>query len=77
MKPLGDITETLMVLIAGNPGINFTFDYDYDKNEQPLSFNTREIRADLENIPINAPQVLSVLRRYLSESLNAIKKKVV
>src|SRR5512140_994843 len=27
MKPLGDITETLIVLIAGNPGVDFTFNY--------------------------------------------------
>jgi hypothetical protein len=77
MKPLGDITETLVVLIAGNPEIDFTFTYDYDKGEQPFTFDTREIRTDLENIPINAPEVLSVLRRYLSASLNDIKNKVV
>jgi anti-sigma regulatory factor (Ser/Thr protein kinase) len=77
MKPLGDITETLLVLIAGNPEIDFTFDYDHDKDMEPFSFDTREIRADLENIPINMPQVLSVLRRKLSSALNDIKNKVV
>ena len=77
MKPLGDITETLVVLIAGNPEIDFTFTYDYDKGGQPFTFDTREIRADLENIPINAPGVLSFLRRYLSASLHDIKNKVV
>jgi hypothetical protein len=77
MKPLGDITETLIVLIAGNPDIDFTFDYDYDKKEDPFSFDTREVRADLENIPISAPQVLSVLRRSLSSALNDIKNKLV
>jgi anti-sigma regulatory factor (Ser/Thr protein kinase) len=77
MKPLGDITETLMVLIAGNPEIDFTFTYDYDKGKQPFAFDTREIRADLENIPINAPEVLTVLRRNLSRFLTDIKNKVV
>ncbi len=77
MKPLGDIAETLAVLIAGNPEIDFAFTYDYDKAEPPFSFDTREIRADLENIPINAPEVIAVLRENLRVSLNDIKKKVV
>lgn len=76
MKPLGDIAETLMVLIAGKPEIDFTFDYDYDKNEEPLSFDTREVRADLENIPINMPEVLSSLKHKLSAALNDIKSRV-
>jgi len=77
MKPLGDIAETLAVLIAGNPDIDFSFTYDYDKGDGPYSFDTREIRAELENIPINAPEVISVLRRSLSAALNDIKNKVV
>ena len=77
MKPLGDITETLAVLIAGNPETDFVFTYDYDKAESPFSFDTREIRPDLENIPINAPEVISVLKDNLRASLNDIKKKVV
>lgn len=77
MKPMGDIAETLAVLIAGSPEIDFVFTYDYDGAESPFSFDTREIRADLEDIPINAPEVLSVLRDNLKTSLNDIKKKVV
>lgn len=76
MKPLGDIAETLAVLIAGNPDIDFAFTYDYAEGEPTFSFDTRDIKADLDNIPITAPEVLSVLRRYLSASLNDIKNKV-
>ena len=77
MKPLGDIAETLAVLIAGNPDIDFAFTYDYDRGDRPFSFDTRDIRADLEDIPINAPEVISVLRHSLSASLHDIKNKVV
>ncbi len=76
MKPLGDISETLAVLIVGNPEIDFAFTYDYDKSEPAFSFDTREIRADLGNIPINAPEVISVLRENLRVALNDIKNKV-
>ncbi len=77
MKPLGDIAETLAVLIAGNPDIDFSFTYDYDKDGSPFTFDTRDIRAELENIPINAPEVISVLRNSLGSALNDIKNKVV
>lgn len=76
MKPLGDIAETLVVLIAGNPDIDFAFIYDYDKGDRPFSFDTRDIRAELENIPINAPEVISVLRHSLNMSLTDIRNKV-
>ncbi len=77
MKPLGDVAETLMVLIAGNPYIDFALTYDYAEGEPSFSFDTRDIRVDLGDIPITTPEVLSVLKRYLNSSLNDIKKKVV
>ncbi len=77
MKPVGDIAETIAVLIAGNPDIDFSFTYDYDKGDVPLTFDTRDIRAELEDIPINAPEVISALRNFLGSALNDIKNKVV
>jgi len=77
MKPLGDIAETLTVLIAGNPDIDFSFTYDFDMGSGPFAFDTRDIRAELENIPINAPEVISFLRNSLGAALNDIKNKVV
>jgi len=77
MKPLGDMAETLIVLIAGNPETDFVFTYDYDKSDRPFSLDTRDIRTELGDIPINAPDVISVLRGYLRRSLNDIKNKVV
>jgi hypothetical protein len=73
MKPMGDIAETLIVLIAGNPGTDFTFTYACDKGDRPFSFDTRDIRAELGDVPINTPEVLSVLRDFLRRSLNDIK----
>ena len=75
MKPLGDIAETLLVLIAANPGIYFTFDYDYDKGTSPFSFDTREIRVELEEVPINSPAVLSALRKHLGTAFSGIRSK--
>jgi anti-sigma regulatory factor (Ser/Thr protein kinase) len=66
-KPLGDIGATIMVLIAGNPGIDFLFTYDKDGNIYRL--DTREIKGELEEIPINSPEVLKLIRDDIDKGL--------
>ena len=39
-KPIGDINETIRVLVAGNPGIDFL--YEHKKNNSLYCFDTRE-----------------------------------
>jgi anti-sigma regulatory factor (Ser/Thr protein kinase) len=73
MKPLGSISETLVVLIAGNPHIDFLFTYTKDTNT--FSLDTRQIKETLEDIPITSPPVLTFLRNYLNTSLSDIHKQ--
>ncbi|MDH4230960.1 MAG: ATP-binding protein [Nitrospirota bacterium] len=75
MKPLGDITETLVVLIAGNPQVDFLFTYRINSNE--FSLDTREVRKELGSVPITTPDVLSFLRDYLRTSLRDINSDIV
>lgn len=70
MKPVGNIPETLLVLIAGNPSIDFHFTCTTDTNT--FSLDTREIKETLEGVPITSPPVLSFLRNYISSSLRDI-----
>jgi anti-sigma regulatory factor (Ser/Thr protein kinase) len=73
MKPLGDISETLIVLIAGNPHVDFLFIYKKDGNT--FSLDTRQIKEELDGVPITSSLVLSFLREYLSASLRDINKQ--
>jgi len=66
-KPLGDIGATIIVLIAGNPGLDIIFTYKRDDYSYYL--NTREIREDLEKIPINLPEVLKLIKENISEGI--------
>ena len=70
MKPLGDIAETLVVLIAGNPQVEFLFTYSKDSNT--FSLDTREIKKELDGVPINSSPVLTFLRNYIKTSLRDI-----
>ena len=66
-KPLGNLADTFSVLIAGNPDIDFIFACSLKDKE--FLFDTRLIRAELEGIPFNAPDVIAAIRKHLQESL--------
>lgn len=66
-KPLGDMGATVMVLIAGNPGIDILF--TYKKDGYTYQLDTREIRGELAEIPINSPEVLKLIRDDIDEGL--------
>lgn len=70
-KPLGNIADTFSVLIAGNPEIDFNF--VYRKNSTDFFFDTTEIRAGLDGIPLNAPSVISAIRDHIKISLEELK----
>ncbi len=70
-RPMGNIADTFLVLIAGNPDIDFVFTYIRDDSD--FSLDTRQIRAELDGIPLNFPPAISLIRNYLKESLSDIK----
>jgi len=59
-KPIGNIADTLIVLIAGNPGIDFIF--DYIKGDNSYSLDTGVIKAELDGVPINDPSVVAAIK---------------
>lgn len=69
-KPLGDIVKTMMVLIAGNPDVDFY--YSHQKGEKTYCLDTTELRSHLEEIPINHPDVIGLIKKDLEEGLNEI-----
>jgi anti-sigma regulatory factor (Ser/Thr protein kinase) len=66
-KPLGDIGATLVVLIAGNPAIDFSLAYRSDG--YVYRFDTAEIRQDLGEIPIHSPEVLKLIRKHIDDGV--------
>ncbi len=70
MKPLGDVADTLLVLMAANPVIDFFFSYEKPSGRYEL--DTRKIKAELEEVPITSPDVLALLRDDLRETLGRI-----
>ena len=68
--PLGDIISTLVTLIQGHPDIDFVFTHKNDKGEVEL--DTRELRAVLEDTPLDTFEVLIWIRDSLTEQYEVI-----
>lgn len=69
-KPLGDIIRTMMVLIAGNPHVDFQ--YHHQKGGESYCLDTTELRKHLEEIPINHPDVISFIKKDMEEGLKEL-----
>lgn len=60
--PLGDLPETLWVLVALNPQLDFLISRTVNGRIQ--TFDTRELRAELAPVPLDNPTVKDYLRNY-------------
>ncbi|MEI8172888.1 MAG: ATP-binding protein [Deltaproteobacteria bacterium] len=69
-QPLGDISGTMVTLIAGDPDIEFI--YRHRRNGQSYILDTREIKKEIEDIPINHVDVLNFIRDHITEGLKEI-----
>lgn len=67
-KPLGDMCDTIMVLI-GTRGTEIDFMYKHKKNGQYFMIDTKEIKKHLAGERINHPEVLNFLRKEIKRCL--------
>lgn len=63
--PLGDIISTIVTLIQGHPNVNFLFTHSLPNRE--ILLDTREVRAVLEDVPIDTFEVLLWIKGNLEE----------
>ena len=64
-QPLGDMDQTLLALVVGNPQIELMYLHQADDSE--TSFSTNEIKAQLGDMPINSPKGISVVTKSLEK----------
>ncbi|HPD55971.1 MAG TPA: ATP-binding protein [Smithellaceae bacterium] len=69
-QPMGNITTTLLALVAGNSSIDFL--YKHRHNDRQFIFDTRQIRKEIDDLPINHPEILKYIRGVISEGLQDI-----
>ncbi len=70
---MGDISATIINLIAGNSFVDFI--YKHRHNDQRFSVDTREIRKEIDDLPINHFEILKYIRGVIDEGLSEIKPR--
>ena len=65
-KPLGDIGQTIITLVIGNPEIDII--YLHKKNSRKYILDTRKIKAQLKETPINSPDGIRMIKEDLKKS---------
>jgi anti-sigma regulatory factor (Ser/Thr protein kinase) len=68
--PLGNIGETMGVLITGNPQVDFVYEHRVEGKAYRLE--TPEMKKVLGSVPLDDPAVLEFVRRDIEEGLRNI-----
>lgn len=71
-KPMGDMADTVTALIEGNPNVDIV--YVHRKDGREFVLDTRELRAELEEVPLNNPQVARLIHDGVESGLNEIMR---
>ncbi len=68
--PLGSMSETMASLILCNPQIDFCYKHCFGSHD--FSLDTREIKGQIQEVPIEHPDVISFIIEYVEEGLNEL-----
>lgn len=69
-QPLGDIPGVISTLILGNPDVDFL--YTHARNGKTYVLDTREIRRELGDVPLNHFEVIGVIRENVREGIEEL-----
>ena len=70
--PLGDMTTTISNFIAAN-GDQVDLVYRHQYQENSFEFDSREVKAELEDLSIQSRQIIGWIREYIGENLKEIR----
>ncbi|MDD4291277.1 MAG: ATP-binding protein [Clostridia bacterium] len=66
--PMGDLADTVTALIGLKESLRFILQYKVDGRE--FRFDTDEIRAQLDGIPLSNYEVLAFIKEYIEGGIN-------
>lgn len=64
---LGSMADTVLTMIAGHPDLDLV--YEEREDDRIFRLDTRELRSELEDVPLNSPAVLDAIRGLLKEQI--------
>jgi len=69
-QPLGDMPTTITTMIAGNPEVDFV--YTHLSDDKSYLLDTREVKNELEDVPIDHPTVIQFVKENIRDGLKEI-----
>lgn len=73
LPPLGNVAGCIVALIAGHPEVELV--YTHRVNGEEFALDTRDIKKELDDVPINAPKVLQYLGKVIQEAETKLRAK--
>lgn len=74
-QPVGDMIETMIVLIIGHSDVELVYHHDKDGNR--FTWSTSRIQDHLGNGLRSSPEVIEFIRKELQEGLNELESSVI
>lgn len=71
--PLGDMCSTVVSLIQCNPDRDFLYRYEIDG--RGFTLDTREMREQLGDVPLDTPEVVEFIREFITENTDDVDGK--
>ena len=68
--PMGDVPGSLFTIVLMNPQTDFLFVYDYDGKQ--FTFDTREVKAAVEPIPLDNPEISAWIKDCLYQEITEL-----
>ena len=69
--PLGDIVNTITMLVIGYPDIHWIFRYEF--NDNLFEFDDEFFKSELGDLPLSEPSLISFLRGHIQEGIASVK----
>ncbi|CDE72741.1 putative uncharacterized protein [Acidaminococcus sp. CAG:917] len=64
--PLGDLGETMSTLISNGDEVEYVLHFVFKDTD--FVFDTRELKAQLDGVPMDEPEVLLFIKNYIREN---------
>ncbi len=64
--PLGDLGETISTLISNGDEVDYVLHFVFKDTD--FVFDTRELKAQLDGVPMDEPEVLLFIKNYIREN---------
>jgi hypothetical protein len=71
--PLGNMADTILALVVGNPGVDFCYKHHYEA--QIFTFDTRELGQYISRSELEIPMLAVELREYIVDALRDLTMK--